>query len=183
MPALGSNSYFYGMRWKSDKIGFDDRLVVIVGVVLFTFLVPIVFFGWRIGRPPYLGWNSLWPCAVITTAIWAGCRMIMIWARTRYPLFEQVKKRLWVEIGVTLIYVLLINNVLGPIVFKNCENDMRGAGFRLTEGDIAIDSNASTLLCTMLVCAIYESVYFVSELRKSVEEKELLRGKVYKHSS
>src|SRR6185437_15619956 len=134
------------MRWKSDKIGFDDRLVVIVGVVVFTFLVPIVFFGWRIGRPPYLGWNSLWPCAVITTAIWAGCRMIMIWARTRYPLFEQVKKWLRVEIGVKLIYLLLINNVLGTKVFKKSENDKLGAGFRLTAGDIAIVTHPSTLL-------------------------------------
>lgn len=175
MPALGSNSYFYGMRWKSDKIGFDDRLVVIAGVGVFTFLIPIVFFGWRIGRPPYLGWASLWPCAVITAAIWMGCRFTMIWARTRYPLFGQVKKRLWVEMSVILLYVLLINNVLGLIVFKDCDNQLRGAGYMLTPGDIAIDSNAATILCTMLVCAIYESVYFVSELRKSVEEKELLK--------
>jgi two-component system LytT family sensor kinase len=163
------------MPWKSDKIGFDDRLVVVTGVALFSFLIPIVFFGWRIGRPPYFGWNSLWPCVIITSAIWAGCRVIMIWARTRYPLFEQVKKRLWVQMSVIVLYVLLVNNVLGPIVFKDCENQMRAAGYRLTEGDIAIDSNAATFLCTTLVIAIYESIYFVNELRKSVEEKELLK--------
>jgi len=163
------------MPWKSDKIGFDDRLVVIGGIALFGFLVPIVFFGWRIGSPPYLSWGSLWPCTVITSAIWAGCRVIMIWARTRYPLFEQVKKRLWVQMSVILLYVLLINNVLGPIVLKDCENEMRGAGRQLSQTDIAIDSNAATLLCTVLVVAVYESIYLVNELRKSVEEKELLK--------
>src|SRR6202012_3936235 len=64
---------------------------------------------------------------------------------------------------------------LGPIVFKDCENQMREAGYRLTAGDIAIDSNAATFLCTTLVIAIYEIIYFGNELRKSVEKKELLK--------
>ena len=164
------------MRWQSNKIGFDDRLVVIAGIALFSFLVPIVFFGWRIGRPPYLGWDSYWPCTVIVTMIWLGCRYIMIWARTRYPLFGQVKKRLWVQMGVILLFVLLVNNFLGELLFKQCEERLRTeAGIRMTIGDIAIESNAATILCTLLVIAIYESIYFVTELRKSIEEKELLK--------
>ncbi|HEX3934804.1 MAG TPA: histidine kinase, partial [Puia sp.] len=164
------------MRWQSNKIGFDDRPVMIAGIVLFSFMVPIVFFGWRIGRPPYLGWDSYWPCMVMTTMIWLGCRYIMIWARTRYPLFGQVKKRLWVQMGVTLLFVLLVNNFLGELLFKKCEDRLRTeVGIRMTKGDIAIESNAGTILCTLLVIAIYESIYFVTELRQSIEEKELLK--------
>ena len=163
------------MRWQSDKIGFDDRAIVIAGITLFSFLVPIVFFGWRIGRPPYFGWSSYWPCLVTTSVIWLGCRAIMCWARTRYPLFGEVKKRLWVQMSVILGYVLLVNNVLGPVLFKNCEKQMRGAGFRLTPVDIAIESNAASILLTLLVIAIYESINFINELRKSIEEKELLK--------
>jgi hypothetical protein len=164
------------MRWQNNKIGFDDRPVVIAGIALFSFLVPIVFFGWRIGRPPYLGWDSYWPCTVIVTMIWLGCRSIMIWARTRYPLFSQVKKRLWLQMGVILLFVLLVNNFLGELLFKQCEERLRTeAGIRMTKGDIAIESNAATILCTLLVIAIYESIYFVTELRQSIEEKELLK--------
>lgn len=164
------------MRWQSNKIGFDDRAVVIAGITLFSFLVPIVFFGWRIGRPPYLRWDSYYPCMVIVTGIWLGCRTIMIWARTRYPLFSQTKKRLWVQMGVILLFVLVVNNFLGSLLFKQCEERLRREALvQLTKGDIAIESNAATILSTLLVIAIYESIYFVTELRQSIEEKELLK--------
>lgn len=163
------------MRWVNNKIGFDDRLVVVIGITVFSFVIPIVFFGWRIGRPPYLKWAAYWPCLVVTSVIWLGCRFILIWARTRYWPFEQVKKRLWVQ-GVSIVgYVVVVNNVLGSLVFEGCEKIGRDGAAPLTRGDILIDSNAAAILCTILAIAIYESIYFVNELRKSIEEKELLK--------
>jgi two-component system LytT family sensor kinase len=163
------------MRWQNNKIGFDDRAVMTGGIALVSVLVPIIFFGWRIGRPPYFGWAAYWPCLVVTAVIWLGCRYIMIWARTRYASFGEVKKRLWIEMSVILIYTLLANNLLGAGIFKSCEDDLRAAGYRFTKDDIAIESNAAAILCTLLVVAIYESIYFVNELRKSIEEKEGLK--------
>lgn len=161
------------MRWTSNKIGFDDRLVVIIGIGIFSLVIPIVFFGWRIGMAPYMGWRTYLPCLFITAVIWLGSRFILIWARTRYPLFDQVKRRLWIQSVVTLGYVLLINNVLGRMI--DCDDILRDSAHQLSKMDILIDSNAASILCTFLVVAIYESVYFVNELRKSVEEKELLK--------
>ncbi len=163
------------MRWVNDKIGFDDRLVMTGGVTLLSFVVPIIFFGWRIGGTPHLSFASYWPSFVITAIIWLGCRYILIWARTRYALFGQVKKRLWVQMPVILLYVLFVNNIVGALLFKDCDNLLRDANHQLTQADILIDSNAAAILCTLLVIAIYESVYFVGELRKSIEEKELLK--------
>lgn len=163
------------MRWVNNKIGFDDRLVMVLGISLLSCIIPIVFFGWRIGRPPYLGWAAYWPCLVITTVIWLGCRYILVRARTRYAQFDEVRKRLRVQMAVILVYVLLVNNVLGPVLFENCERLLRRSGHPLTPADIIIDSNSASILCTLLVIAIYESIYFVSELRKSVEEKERLK--------
>jgi len=40
---------------------------------------------------------------------------------------------------------------------------------------ILINSNAAALFCTLTVVAIYESIYFMSELKDSVEEKEMLK--------
>jgi two-component system, LytTR family, sensor kinase len=174
-PALAANSYFYVMRWVNNKIGFDDRLAMIFGITLLSIVVPIVFFGWRIGRPPQLSWVSYWPCLVVTAAIWLGSRFILIWARTRYADFDQVKERMWVQMSVIIGYVLVVNNVLGALLFEDCERVMREAGRTLTPQDVLIDSNAASVLCTFLVIAIYESIYFVNELRKSVEEKELLK--------
>jgi two-component system, LytTR family, sensor kinase len=171
----GLNSYFYVMRWVNNKIGFDDRLVMVFGITLLSFVVPIVFFGWRIGRAPQLSWLSYWPSLTVTAAIWLGSRYILIWARTRYANFGQVKKRMWVQMSVIIAYVLVVNNVLGALLFEDCERVMRDAGRTLTPQDVLIDSNAASILCTFLVIAIYESIYFVNELRKSVEEKELLK--------
>lgn len=163
------------MRWVSNKIGFDDRCVIALGIPMFSIIVPIVFFGWRIGSPPYLNWQAFWPSLVISAMIWIGCRYILIWARTRYSSFGQVKKRLWVQMAVILVFVLVVNNVIGNILFAYCGEAVRDAAHQLTKTDTAIDSNAASILCTLLVVSIYESIYFVSELRQSIEEKELLK--------
>jgi two-component system, LytTR family, sensor kinase len=161
------------MRWRNDKIGFDDRWVIAIGIPILSLAVPIVFFGWRIGMPPYLSWETYLPCLVITAIIWFGCRYIMCRARTRYSQFAEVKKRLWVQIAAILVYVLFVNNVLGALI--DCDPALRDAAHQLSRADIIIDSNGAAIFCTFLVISIYESVYFVSELRKSIEEKELLK--------
>jgi two-component system LytT family sensor kinase len=161
------------MRWSSDKIGFDDRWVLAIGIPVFSLVVPIVFFGWRIGMPPHLPWQAYWPALVITAVIWFGSRVIMIRARSRYPQFGQVKKRLWVQMTAILLFVLFVNNVLGS--FIDCDDRLRDSAHQLSRADLLIDSNAASIMVTFLVTAIYESIYFVSELRKSIEEKELLK--------
>ena len=161
------------MRWRNDKIGFDDRLVIVIGIPLVSLVIPIVFFGWRIGVAPYLTWNVYWPSMVMTTMIWLGCRYIMIRARTRYSQFAETKKRLTVQTSVILLFVVLVNNVFGPLV--DCDQSARDSAHQLSQTDILIDSNAASILLTLLVTAIYDSIYFVSELRQSVEEKEMLK--------
>ena len=161
------------MRWVNNKIGFDDRWVMIVGIAVLSLAIPIVFFGWRIGMPPYLSWNTYWPCLVITSVIWFGCRFILIWARTRYASFRQVKRRLWVQVTIILLFVLFVDNVLGRLI--DCDELIRDSKHRISPLDLAINSNAASILCTFLVIAIYEGVYFVSELRQSIQEKELLK--------
>jgi two-component system, LytTR family, sensor kinase len=133
--------YFYSMRWVNSKIGFNDTLVMLIGIPLFSSVIPIIFFGWRIGRPPYYPWNAYWPCLVI----------------------------------LILIAVLLTNNVVGFFLADICKDLVRLRQGQFQPGDAAINGNAATIFCTMLVVAIYESIYFMDELRKSVEEKEMLK--------
>ena len=163
------------MRWVNDKIGFDDRPVLVIGIFAFSLMIPVVFFGWRFWHPPYLTWPAYWPCLLITSSIWISSRYIIIWARKRYPLFREVKRRLWVQNSFILLAALICNNVLGNLLDKYCETVAQARAIPLSELDILINSNAATILCTVLVVAIYESVYFINELRKSVEEKEMLK--------
>jgi hypothetical protein len=163
------------MRWVNDKIGFDDRPVLIIGISAFSLFIPIVFFGWRFWHAPFLTWPAYWPCLLITACIWISSRYIMIWARKRYPLFREVKRRLWVQNSIILLSALIYNNILGNLLDKYCETIAQTKENPLSGLDILINSNAATILCTVLVVAIYESVYFIHELRKSVEEKEMLK--------
>jgi len=167
--------YFYSMRWVNNKIGFNDWLVMLIGIPLFSSLIPIIFFGWRIGRPPYYPWNAYWPCLIITAIIWISCRFIMIWTRRRYASFALVKKRLVVQSVLILIAALLTNNVVGLFLDDLCKDLIQLRHGQFNPGDAFINGNAATIFSTMLVVAIYESIYFMSELRKSVEETEMLK--------
>jgi len=163
------------MRWRNDKIGFDDRPSMVIGILLISFLVPIVFFGWRIGRPPYYPFDAWWPSLVFTTITWMTCRGVACWARTRYPSFNQVRKRLLIQYGTVMVAALVINGVAGYALDEVCLRLMKDRTVPLQADDTEIASVSATLLCTALVMTIYESIYFLNELRKSVEEKEMLK--------
>jgi LytS/YehU family sensor histidine kinase len=98
----------------------------------------------------------------------------MIWARNRYPDFTEVRKRLTVQSGVMLAYTFLATNVLSVVLKDFCSlGEAPFAGRSL--GDILFNANSTSLFCTITIAAIYESKYFMNELKRSVEEKELLK--------
>ncbi|GGB03885.1 sensor histidine kinase [Puia dinghuensis] len=163
------------MRWQNNKIGFDDRPVMVIGILVLSFFIPIIFFGWRIGRPPYYPWDAYWTSLVETAITWLGSRAICIWARKRYPSFQTVKKRLLVQFGAVIAFALVIDGIT-DVLFKDvCERLLKMRPTPLLNDDVTINSVSATILCTLLVMTMYESVYFMYELRKSVEEKELLK--------
>lgn len=162
------------MRWANTKIGFDDRLVMIMGLLILPIVIPIIFFGVRIGRHPYLTWDIYWTTLLITSVLWIGNRFIMIWARTRYPAFEEIKKRLLIQSLTMLVFTLVFNNALGILLDGVCKSILR-LQYDQTSFDDGINSNYAAIFCTLTVVAIYESIYFIGELRKSVVEKEMLK--------
>lgn len=168
------------MSWRREYIGFNDLPVMTGGILLLSFMVPIVFFGWRIGRPPGFPAEAFWSSLAVTAIIWIGCREICVVARRRFPLFKDVKKRLLLQTGGVLAYALLINNLSDVFMVGICERLLKIRMTtimpgQVTPGDVSLNGNAAAVLCTLLIVALYESVYFMSELRKSVEEKEMLK--------
>jgi hypothetical protein len=156
--------------WRANsKIGFDDRLVTLIAVPILSFIIPIVFFGLRFNRPPYFIWGAYLTTFIITAAVWVGNRYIMIWARRRYPQFAIVRKRLLIQSLAILIFTLLSNNILGKLLHGICGWGKEG------DPEHIFNSNAAALFCTLAGVAVYESIYFLNELRKSVEEKEMLK--------
>lgn len=166
------NNYIRGMRDPNCKIGFDDRLVMLITIPVLSFIVPIVFMNCRFDRIPYFTWERYITTFIITTLLWMGDRWIMIWSRSKYPNFEDVKKRLFFQSGAMLVFTLAGNNILGYIIHDFIFKKPNGSYLRT---DILINTNSAAIFCTIMIIAIYESVYFMNELKKSVEEKEQLK--------
>jgi len=160
------------MRRANCKIGFDDRLVMLFVIPVLSFIIPVVFFGCRFNREPYFSWDKYVTTLTITTLLWIGDRYIMIWCRRKYPLFRDVQRRLFVQSVIMFLYTVVGNNLLGYIMDDIVFRSTSLSHFR---ADILIGSNSAAIFCTIMIIAIYESIYFMNELRTSVEEKEMLK--------
>ena len=141
---------------------------------MLAFIIPFVFFGLRLHREPFLTTKIYITTLIITSIIWVGNRYIMIWSRTRYTLFEENRKRLRFQSIVMIIYTLLATNLMGYMLRGYCDFE-NGSYPGRTLGDILFNSNSASFFCTLTVVAIYESIYYMQQLRSSVEEKELLK--------
>jgi hypothetical protein len=139
-----------------------------------AFVIPIVFFGVRFDKPVYYSWNIYLHTVIITAVTWIGNRYIMIWARNKYPDFSLVKKRMVVQSLVMLGYTFFATNVLSIFLKDFCDLTTLQPGGRTT-ADMLINANSTAFFCTLTITAIYESRYFMSELKRSVEEKEMLK--------
>jgi two-component system, LytTR family, sensor kinase len=162
--------------WCHSKIGFDDRLVTVIMIPVASFVIPIVFMGNRFDVEPKFTGELYLSVLIITTCIWLGNRYILIWARKLYPEFAQVKRRIVVQSIIMFVYTIAGNMILG-FVLDLCglkHNHFHGGEFDWYK--VYINSNFAAIFCSLTVVAIYESIYFMNELRKSVEEKEMLKS-------
>ena len=141
-------------------------------IPVLSFIVPIVFMGCRFDRPPYFTSYNYLTTLVITIALWAGDRLIMIWSRGKYPQFEDVRKRLIHQSVSMFLFTVIGENLLGWIIDDIIFKGINGSHFKT---DTLIKSNSAAIFCTIMIIAIYESIYFMNELKKSVEEKETLK--------
>lgn len=154
------------------RIGFNDGLLIVIGIPLLSFIIPIVFFNCRFNRPPYLTWDKYFMTMLITTVIWLGNRYIMIYSRKKYPVFDEVRRRIIFQSVLMFVFTVTANTVMGFFT-KNIFADEHPKFF--SAADIIIHSNSAALFCTIMTIAIYESIYFMHQLRHSVEETENLK--------
>ncbi|MFT3679535.1 MAG: histidine kinase [Ferruginibacter sp.] len=160
------------MKKHNCHIGFNDGLLMIVGIPLLSFIIPIVFMGCRFNKPPFFTWDKYFATLGITAIIWIGNRYIMIYSRKRYPSFDEVRKRLIFQSVCMFIFTVVFNVLLGRLADSIFFD---GVPKQFTRTDMYIHSNSAAIFCTIMIIAIYESIYFMHELRHSVEETEKLK--------
>ena len=160
------------MRKYNCRIGFSDGLLIAIGIPLLSFIIPIVFFGCRFGRQPYFKWDNYFITFIITSVLWASNRYILIWCRKKYPLFKEVRKRLLIQSVTMLVVTVAGNNLIHFILYQTIFDNYNTG---ISQTDELVSSNAAALFCTIMIIAIYESIYFMHQLRHSVEETENLK--------
>jgi sensor histidine kinase YesM len=159
------------MRQANCRIGFDDRWVMVIVIPILSFIIPIVFMGCRFNRYPLFSWDKYATTLVITSVLWMGSRRIMIYSRKKFPLFKDVRTRLIYQSIYMLVFTIVFNNLLAYVA----DHFVFNYGFRSPGIDMLISSNAASIFCSIMIIAIYESIYFMNELRASVEESENLK--------
>lgn len=159
------------MKKGNCMIGFNDGILMAIGIPLLAFIIPIVFFNCRFTRPPLLTWEKYFTTVLVTSVIWLGNRYIMIYSRRKYPSFDSVKKRIFNQSVWMFIYTVIANMLSGFLFEKTYQKD----GPPMTLADQMIHSNAATLFCTIMIIAIYESIFFSTQLRRSIQETEQLK--------
>lgn len=141
-------------------------------IPLLSFIIPIVFSGCRLNRPPFLTWDNYITTFISTTILWFVNRYILILCRRRYPLFKEVRKRLWVQSFIMLTVTVIGNNLIHILLTNTVFKESTSFFFNT---DAIINHNSAAIFCLIMIVAIYESIYFMHELKESVEEKEMLK--------
>ncbi|HOZ76937.1 MAG TPA: histidine kinase [Ferruginibacter sp.] len=159
------------MKKHNCRIGFNDGLLMVTGIPLMAFIIPIVFFNCRFSRPPFLTLDKYFATLLITTILWVGNRYIMIYSRKKFPLFDDVRKRIFYQSVWMLLFTVTSNVVLGQVFEKTFMDETLNA----TVTDKLIHSNSAAVFCTIMIIAVYESIFFNHQLRHFIEESENLK--------
>lgn len=154
---------------RKQSLGFDDTWLMIIGIPIVSLIMPFMFVQYNGADAHEPNWYRI---SVMITFIHACVyififRKIFAFVRMKFPLFEDAGKRIVFE----LILVLLTYFILDPILAKVCISAIMEIDSVLA----GISMSISTIVMIALVVAIYESIYFYQQLKKSIQEKEELQ--------
>ncbi len=152
-------------------LGFNDFRFMVIGIITLGFLIPQIFFGVKIGDPNYpYHWEWL-EASLYATCYWIISRFIMIYFRKKYPSFDLVKKRLTYGIITCIFAVLIAGAIISPFInlFFECISIPNTNQPKLLQGF------GASITATFFILAIYESIWYYSQLKKSVQEQERVK--------
>lgn len=146
-----------------DVLGFDDTGLLLIGIPVMSFLIPLLFFRATLseGLMPYL---PKWGISLMyTSTYWLSMRTLFIFMRRRFPEHIQVSKRLFYTVAVAIVTYFVLNVIL-HLFHKHDYTEVRD-----------FDYNVASLTILALVSAIYEGIFLYDRWRRSIVEAEQLR--------
>jgi len=152
---------------RKKVLGFDDTWFIIIGIPVVSAIMPLMFLhledNWSFEWYKTNFFISFFQVIIY----WFIIRKVFILARERFPTFSQTWKRMIFQIGIVILTYLVLDPILGEICHKAF---LEGKG---NFGSVSIAVNSIVMIA--LVVAIYESIYFYQQLKKSIQEKEELQ--------
>lgn len=151
-----------------EYLGFNDFWFTIIGIIVLGFLIPQLFFGLRINTPGFYFPLEWLEASMYAMTFWAVNRTLFIWFRKKYPSFEMARKRILLVIITASILIPITSFLITPIIHGFFQVLQLGNVDQPTpmEGFGAAGSS------TFFIFAIYESIWYYSQLKKSIQEQE-----------
>lgn len=158
-----------------EVLGMDDRWLMIIGIPVLGFSVPLLFFNASL-EEGFQGYLPKGLTAIVYSAVyWLTVRAVIIFFRRRFPDYRQMMKRLLYSILVITPIYIVSNQLLelAQISMGLIPEENHG----VTEFEL----NVASILLIMLVGTLYESVWLADKWKASIVAQEKLQ-KEYIHS-
>ena len=159
-------------RSTREIIGFDDRLGMVIGIILVSLSMGLIFSGLKFWEEPMKFFRvSLFISMMHTTVYWLVFRQLLIFFRRRLPSYKDAGKRIALQFLSVIVLYVFLNPSLEVLSHKIC--------FPYEEmHDLPVISmTTATFIVVALVMALYEGVYFYEKLKASIAEREQLERK------
>lgn len=159
------------LRSNLRYLAFDDRKLVLLGIPILTFVIPLIFFGvnlsfyWSIAR------TEFFEGLIYTSVYWLFNRHVIIWIRKRYGALDQIVKRLALQLIIVLFSIPFIGLLLTPI----CHSIYDLVGLPDLFEPSIFQSISATYFLVFAITTLYEAVYFFHKYNEAVVEKEQIQ--------
>lgn len=152
-----------------ELIGFRDLYLMLVGIPVLGFLVPVLFFGYTFDNG-FVDYLPKWANSTIYSAsYWVAVRSIFLFSRQRFPNAEQT----WNRLG--LIFVLFVPAYLFiNLTLDSIQASLPGVDYFHNSATL-LELNVASLSVILIVGTFYESAYYYARWRDSLVEQEKLR--------
>jgi two-component system, LytTR family, sensor kinase len=146
-------------------LGVNDLWFRIIGIPVVGAFIPLIFFNQIFGTHGY--WTNLWFSMFYTALYWHICRYFFIKGNSKYPDIKDNSVRLFWILGLCLVFIFSVCNTI-----HFCIEPYLGVSIR--EIPKIIQINAASFVSFLVIAGMYESMRYLSLLKKTLVEKEQL---------
>jgi two-component system, LytTR family, sensor kinase len=149
------------------KIKIKDRWLLLIGIPLVGFIMPLIFNGFSITFIFSEGYRNLLMSLLNTVVIWLGIRQIVLYLWTRYPWEKYPLKHLIWEVILVFTYTMLVG--LLTLIFVELTE------FVILDEHMSLGMSITiTLLITFFITSLHEAWFFYTQWNISLVKAESL---------